>query len=221
MIAYHFISDEYALDVISSQWIKLSLFQDLNDPFELLSVDLPNEQARREARKFKEFMAKQYGILCFSKNWTNPLLWSHYANRHKGVAFQFELNSDIALPVKYRKNRFEIDFEKKIRLKEIITKEETEGIWLTKYESWQYEQELRVICSKKDCKEKNGLLFHPFNHDISLKGIVLGPLCEIAISDIEAALPRKEEIEIIKSRLALRSFNIVQQRRFKKINIEK
>ena len=58
MIAYHFISDEYALDVISSQWIKLSLFQDLNDPFELLSVDLPNEQARREARKFKEFMAK-------------------------------------------------------------------------------------------------------------------------------------------------------------------
>ena len=106
-------------------------------------------------------------------------------------------------------------------MKEIITKEETEGIWLTKYESWQYEQELRVICSKKDCKEKNGLLFHPFNHDISLKGIVLGPLCEIAISHIEAALPRKEEIEIIKSRLAFRSFNIVQQRRFKKINIEK
>ena len=65
------------------------------------------------------------------------------------------------------------------------------------------------------------MLFHPFNHDISLKGIVLGPLCEIAISDIEAALPRKEEIEIIKSRLAFRSFNIVQQRRFKKINIEK
>ena len=120
MIAYHFISDEYALDVISSQWIKLSLFQDLNDPFELLSVDLPNEQARREARKFKEFMAKQYGILCFSKNWTNPLLWSHYANRHKGVAFQFELNSDIDCENNICERKFKealSDYEEKMERK--------------------------------------------------------------------------------------------------------
>ena len=60
MIAYYFISDKYALDIISNQCMKLSLFQDLNDPFELLSVDLPNKQARHEARKFKDFMGKLY-----------------------------------------------------------------------------------------------------------------------------------------------------------------
>lgn len=220
MIAYHFIADKYALDVISNQCIKLSLFQDLNDPFELLSVDLPNQQSRNEARKFKDFMAKQYGILCFSRNWKNPLLWSHYANRHKGVALQLKIRNDIALPVKYRKNRFEIDFEKKIRLKENITKEETEGIWLTKFESWKYEEELRIICLKKDCTKKNGLLFHPLNDDISLKGIVLGPLCQITVDDIRSALPINKEIEIIKTRLAFRSFDIVTQRKFKKVIIK-
>jgi len=221
MIAYHFISEKYALDVISNQCIKLSLFHDLNDPFELLSVDLPNEQSRNEARKFKDFMAEQCGILCFSRNWKNPLLWSHYANRHKGVAFQFKLRNDIALPVKYRKSRFEIDFAKKILLKENITKEETEGIWLTKFESWKYEEELRVVCSKKDCTNINGFLFHPLNDEISLKGIVLGPLCKITVDDIRSALPNNKEIEIIKARLAFRSFDIVQQRTFKKIRIKK
>lgn len=221
MIAYHFIPEDYALDVISNQCLKLSLFQDLNDPFELLSADLPDKKSREEARKFKTFMAKQYGILCFSRNWKNPLLWSHYANRHKGVALKFELRNDIALPVKYRKSRFKIDFIKKIRLKENITREETEGIWLTKFDSWRYEEELRVICSKEDCIKKSDLLFHPLNDEISLKGIVLGELCKFTVDDIRDALPVDKEIEIIKARLAFRSFNIVQQQRFKKISIKK
>ncbi len=46
MIAYHFISEKFALNVISDQCLKLSLLYDLNDPFELLSADLPDRKSR-------------------------------------------------------------------------------------------------------------------------------------------------------------------------------
>jgi hypothetical protein len=86
MKAYHFTSDKYALDVIANQRMKVSRFDDLNDPFELHAVDLQDRQYRNEFIAFKQHMSERIGILRFSKSWKSPLLWSHYANRHKGVA---------------------------------------------------------------------------------------------------------------------------------------
>lgn len=220
MIAYHFISEKYALDVISNQCLKLSLINDLNDPFELIAADLPTSESREEAIKFKNDMASKIGILCFCENWKNPLLWSHYANRHKGVALKFEINDEIALPVRYRKNRFEIDLLAKKYHKQPVSKKETEGIWLTKYISWNYEEEIRVICSHDDCFEKDGLLFHPLNEEISLLGLILGPLCNLTINSIKEKVPKGHKIEIIKSRLAFRSFNIVEQRNFERQTVK-
>lgn len=221
MIAYHFISENYALDVISNQCLKLSLINDLNDPFELIAADLPDFESRIEMRKFKDYMAGKLGILCFSKNWNNPLLWSHYANRHKGVALEFFIKDEIALPVKYRKNRFRFDVKEKIYLKQNVSREETDEIWLTKFESWNYEEEIRVICSQSDCIKKKNLLFHPLNDEISLKAVILGPLCELKIEDINEKLPVGKELKVIKSRLAFRSFDIVKQRRFKTQTLKK
>ena len=221
MIAYHFISEEYALDVVSDQCLKLSLINDLNDPFELIASDLPTPDSRKEAIKFKNFMANDYGILCFSENWKNPLLWSHYANKHRGVALKFSIMDEIALPVKYRQNRFKINFQEKRNSETPVTKNETEGLWLTKFISWSYEEEIRVICSQNDCIKKGNLLFHPLNDEISLRGIILGPLCDISISEIEKKVPAGKKLEVIKSRLAFRSFNIVEQKQFKRIIINR
>jgi hypothetical protein len=221
MIAYHFISEKYALDVISNQCLKLSLINDLNDPFELIAADLPDFESRREARKFKDHMAGKFGILCFSKKWNNPLLWSHYANRHKGVALEFIIKDEKALPVKYRKNRFGINFKEKVYLKQSVSRVEVEGLWLTKFDSWSYEEEVRVICSQADCIRRHNLLFHPLNDEISLKGVILGPLCEFKVEDLKEKLPVGMELGVIKSRLAFRSFNIVKQKRFKKLKLKK
>ena len=46
MIAYHFISEKYALDAIENQCLKLSLIDDLNDPFELFAANLPDTESR-------------------------------------------------------------------------------------------------------------------------------------------------------------------------------
>lgn len=208
------------MKVLSDQWLKLSLINDLNDPYELIAVDLSDFEFRRETKKFKNHMSESVGFLCFSKNWKNPLLWSHYANRHKGAALKIIIEDKVALPVRYRKNRFPINFKEKIINKIPFTREELEGIWLTKFDSWSYEEEIRVICKKSDCIAKDNTYFYPLNSKIKLVGIVLGSLCEISVNDIKQNLPKDISLEIIKSRLAFRSFNIVEQKSIKKIIIK-
>lgn len=221
MIAYHFISEKFALDAIKNQCLKLSLIDDLNDPFELFAADLPDSETRKEALKFKIHMTKKVGIICFSKNWKNPLLWSHYADRHKGAALEFNIKDNIAFSVKYRKNRYPINLKELKKGKRGVTKAETEGLWQTKFESWKYEEEVRIICTKDECIKKGSLFFKSFDDEISLKGIVIGPLSQITVKSIEDKLPVGKEISVTRSRLAFRSFNIVTQRKFGKLLLKK
>ena len=102
-----------------------------------------------------------------------------------------------------------------------MTRAETEGLWQTKYESWEYEEEVRVICTKAECIKKENLYFKLFDDEISLKGIVIGPLSEITVKDIEDKLPVGTEISVTRSQLAFRSFNIETQRKFGKLLLKK
>ena len=78
MRAFHFTAAGYALENIRHQRLKVARIMDLNDPFEFLCGDLADPKARVAFRKFKEFEANRSGVLCFSKGWRNPLMWSHY-----------------------------------------------------------------------------------------------------------------------------------------------
>lgn len=107
-------------------------------------------------------------IVSFSKSSTNPLLWSHYANNHKGFCLCFSVedtfkasNSNSKIPelkfedVQYRnenvtKNGF-YSFPGAIWGND-VSKEEVNRFWdlkkeayLTKYQSWSYEQEVRLV----------------------------------------------------------------------------
>ena len=219
MRLFHFISEEHVLKVIADQRLKVSMLNDLNDPFELNAVELSNKQFRKEYKAVKHEMSERYGILCFSRLWKSPLLWSHYANRHKGVALEFEILDSVALSVKYRTNRYVLNYEMHNGQALRFDKKDIEGIWLTKYKQWKYEDEVRVIIKKTDCYIQGGMYFYRLGQDIHLKGIVLGPLCDIPITEIENSLPKKLRISVIKSRLAFRSFSIVKKTSFKTVHL--
>ena len=61
----------------------------VNDPFELFSVDLSNEEFARAFFTMAEDMSEKFGFLCFSKDASNPVLWSHYGERHQGMCLVF------------------------------------------------------------------------------------------------------------------------------------
>src|SRR3989304_9386747 len=103
MLVYHFLSANDALDDIIKKRIKLSEIDKLNDPFELWCSAQGNQQIRASLRRWKDKMSRRYGMLCFCKGWHNPLLWSHYSDRHQGMCLGFEVDDQYLKAVSYVK----------------------------------------------------------------------------------------------------------------------
>lgn len=106
----------------------------------------------------KESLEKEFGILCLSETNDDILMWSHYANSHKGIVigidpailWQSMVSSKyewLLEPVQYKKDYPKVKFFK--NQKDILEK------WFfTKYEAWHYEKEWRAIL-------KSGLIQFP------------------------------------------------------------
>jgi hypothetical protein len=77
--------------------LKLALIDSLNDPFEFLGVASRDSNVRRQYRFLKDGFARYMGLLCFSENWRNPVQWSHYAERHRGICLGFDVSPTVEL----------------------------------------------------------------------------------------------------------------------------
>lgn len=85
MRVFHFISEQFGLEDIRRRRLKIATLNELNDPFELFGVNLSDEALRQAFRAMKHELAFKRGLLCFSRNWHNPVQWSHYAAKHTGL----------------------------------------------------------------------------------------------------------------------------------------
>lgn len=105
MILYRFLNAEYGLESIKNRQLKVSDIMDINDPFEFLGADLSDPGFRKALKKIKKDIAKKNEIICFSKIWKNPLLWSHYADKHKGICLEFEVPRHVLSEIEYVASR--------------------------------------------------------------------------------------------------------------------
>jgi hypothetical protein len=213
MKLYHYLSSNHALSNINRRRIKISKLDELNDPFELVAANHSEKDQRNILNGWKETMAKKWGILCFSRTWKNPVMWSHYADRHKGMCLGFEVSNEVTMPVKYTKNRLNVDIEE-LHDRGMLDKRVMDRLLKTKYVDWNYEREVRVYSSIKDKYEQTGLFFYPFDEKLRLAEIIAGPLCEISENEIKKNLSEKDlGVKIVKSRLAFKTFSDVEQQR--------
>jgi hypothetical protein len=102
---------------------------------------------------------KNRGVTCFSKNFNNILMWSHYAASHTGVCIGFNLeklylyisevsSEKMMVQVTYADTFTPIDYY--TRKREAIVQ------WLkTKAKIWAYEEEIRIIMNHLDFKGDN------------------------------------------------------------------
>ena len=201
--AYHLTSAAHALSNLEHRRIKIATFDDLNDPFELWAVAQSNPALRQGLRRWKKQIARSYGVLCFSKTWDNPVLWSHYADRHRGIALGFDINSEMAKDVTYTKIRPPFRRADEPTLHALL---------YTKHLDWHYEEEVRVYAQLEERDTAAGLYFGDFNEHLVLREIITGPLCATRKAEIEAAL-HDENVTITKGRLAFNTFNVVTNRR--------
>lgn len=100
-------------------------------------------------------VSETLGVLCFSSEWDQFLMWSHYAKSHTGICvgykreeFRISGGSENPLPVQYKNPA--------IHLQEmyhdpgcLVTDETATAFLHTKIQDWEYEREWRLITSKE------------------------------------------------------------------------
>lgn len=205
MRLYHFLSAKNALGDLANKRIRLSEIDKLNDPFELWCSSQEDRQIRRVLRRWKKAMALQYGMLCFSRNWTNPVLWSHYADSHRGICLGFEVDEESISPVSYVSERTPLSLP--------LTQDRMKQLLFTKYRDWGYEEEFRAWFPL-DTRDASGHCFYDFDDKVQLREVLAGPLCDTRRETIDAALKSYVgQIFVAKTRLAFRTFRVVKNPR--------
>jgi hypothetical protein len=200
MRVYKFLTAHFGLKTLYERRLKISTFDDLNDPLELLPYNIRDKRKRKKIYKLKDDLKAQYGILCFSRSWTNPVIWAHYADKHHGLCLGFNVPDDRLKDVDYVENRLPFPSP-------IFPVEDLDVLFATKYISWKYEQEIRAVLELK--KPEDGIYYHDFGTDLELAEVIGGHLCTAPRTAIERALRDHEgEVELTKARVAFGSFEV-------------
>lgn len=212
MRLYYFTGANFALSNLALRRLKVSRFQDLNDPFELLAVDIGEREQRAPIRTARDRLNESKGLICFCRSWNNPLLWGHYAEKHTGICLGFDVDDSRVEPVIYASRPMKIQNNPKTGEPK-LTASNINRLQRTKFRDWKYEDEIRYFLYLEEAEEEGGLYFQPFSHEIVLREVILGPRCTLPISGIRSLIrPFKPPVTVIKARIAYRSFNVVEHK---------
>jgi hypothetical protein len=181
---YHFLSSEYAIHDLERKMIRVSTLDTLNDPFELMPyLRYGSGKKIRHYMDVRNKISTEYGLLCFSRTWEEPLLWSYYADKHKGIAIGFEISGYEV---------FDIDYDPSpIRKQLNLTSDSAinEKLFLelakVKYHKWEYEKESRLLLKLKNCIKIDGHFFVQFGSNLRVKEVRLGAAYDYKINSSE------------------------------------
>lgn len=212
MRVYYLTGAAFALSNLALRRIKVARFSDLNDPFELLAVDLADKDLRKAFRESKDQINADKGLICLSKSWSNPLLWGHYAEKHTGIALGFEVPEKLLAPVIYAAKPLKIPIDKltkSLKLTEALMNQ----LLRTKFADWKYEKEMRLFVQLDHSTIESGMYFYDFSENLQLREVVLGPRCELPIARIRSLVSRSTPVvDVIKARIAFKSFRVVKHK---------
>lgn len=204
MRAYYFTNAVHGLAALHDQRLKVARIHELNDPFEFLGVELSDPEFRQALTSTKRQLSDRNGLLCFSKSWRHPMLWAHYADKHRGICLGFDVNENKLEHVSYVNSRFQkpVNPNNKAFVGKLL---------YTKFAHWSYEDEYRFYISLTD--QENGLYFVPFSDELMLKQVIVGSESAVTRAEVSMALGTlANEVEQFKARPAFKSFKIVRQK---------
>jgi hypothetical protein len=208
---YHLCEAIYAIENIQKSRLKVATFSDANDPFEL-SVFYSRDPAQRlRLKQFTDDVAKRFGIVCFSEDWLDPTLWSHYGDKHRGIALGFDVSEHVLLPVRYQSQR--------MTFPQAPIGNNVDQFLGTKYASWAYERERRIVVELANAERETvplpaggsrELHFEKFGGDVRLREVIIGPLCGEDVVALRAKVNSlHNDVTTFRARLADKFFSVV------------
>ena len=165
---YKYVSTEYLVDILQNERLFLSDVQRFNDPFELIYIDKLEGTTK---------LISGLHILCLTNSRSKKLMWSHYADSHKGVCLAVQVPLEYVFPICYTRKRLYSDsvlndliYEApkiKQSIKEVMcTLPDRKKAAYIKDKKWFDEREYRIVLDEEEianCKyvevDKN-LLFY-------------------------------------------------------------
>ena len=210
---YHTTSAEFGLSDIGLARMKVARFSDLNDPFELLAMNFRERKIRNVIRDFKDAYDSHTGLLCFSANWTNPVLWSHYGSKHRGVCLGFNLRQHLVNKVEYQSDRILASLGD--QPDPLTLNDDLQNLLLcTKFRHWEYEEEYKVFLPLENVIKEGRLHFRAFDNDLDLAEVILGPQCTLSLDSVRRLTRALHPHAVtFKARLAFKFFAIVPDER--------
>ena len=178
--------------------------------FEFISASADNEEIRWALIQTRRQLSEKRGLLCFSLDWKNPVQWSHYADRHRGLCIDFDVPEADVSRVVYVSQRETIDREKLM----------SDGLpfmdrmMRTKFKHWSYEREVRMFVNLEQPDQKSGLYFKSFCKNLQVTDVIVGVNSDISRTELNRALGSlADSVKCKKARLAFRTFKVVEQRK--------
>jgi hypothetical protein len=209
MRCYHFLNEKYGLEVLKNKRLKVSTFDSVNDPFELFCHSLGDRELRKRMGGFKSSTSSSSGMICFSKSMNSPVQWAHYADRHKGLCLGFEIPDIYLESVKYVSERLDFHLEKPWSMDKADPR--VTECFVTKYDHWSYEEEVRLFGKLGNPDKETGLYFLPFNKHMRLVEVIAGHASNITKQKLSRALQTGGlEAKLNKVRPAFRRFAMVR-----------
>lgn len=204
---FKLMGDMVGVSSIAMARLKVSRFKEMNDPFELLGVSLGDKDLRGAFQRSRDQMDQNRGMLCFTADWKNPLMWGHYADNHRGMALGFDIPEEKLAPITYAKKMFDFKVNPRtgepdeLAVKKLLT---------TKFYDWRYEKEFRVWVMLDHDTVEGGMYFVDMADDLQLKEVVLGPQSFQKIDNIRKLVARNYDHEVLvtKARIAFTRFEV-------------
>ena len=215
--AYHLTSAEHAISSIGLSRLKVARISEVNDPFELFAVNCKKKQVRRALKSFRDIHDARLGFLSFSKSWKNPVLWSHYADRHRGVCLGFEIAPSLQpKDIQYDTEKLRIEPDKGVLpYGNTIPKDVQDLLMVTKFAHWAYEEEVRVMLELARAKREGSLYFWPFDEQLRLRDVILGHRCSLTLDHVRTLVRTVAPGALVsKARLGFGNFEVRTDNRF-------
>jgi len=219
MRLYYMTSADIGLIILRERRLKLSLYDELNDPFELLSHALGDKLMRKAHKALKEHFTKTKGVICFSDNWKSPVMWAHYAQKHYGFCLGFDLpvgppDQEYVYAMNYEPERLRFEFEKE-KWTEEVGLSFIRQIMTTKAKAWEYEQEWRAMADLKE-QAPNGYYYVDFSERMQLREVILGARNTMSVGKVAKIVKEKgplpASVQVLRARVAHETFSIVRNK---------
>jgi hypothetical protein len=214
MRAYKFLDAQFGLKGLYERRLKQSRLHELNDPFELTPYDLTNPSLRQAFLMTRDHIGQDKGMVCFSADWRDPVIWAHYSDKHRGLCLGFEIpemqgdpENDESGYVDYIREplQFPVDFADLPGPERFAV---VRKILFTKFKHWEYEKEIRIWAPLQN--KEDHLHFLEFDEKLRLAEVIIGQKCTLPKSAIARALGSLNgEVNIAKARAAYDGFEMV------------